>query len=289
MTLSRGVADPGVHRWRSMPLAVEAGDEVWLIRLGLPADAEPARIELEAELAERGLHLVDPESNEARHYANQATGLAHARWAVWASSYEAAEAVLTSGPSRRRMGLLVAAGVVAVGLAAGASSFAILRHHSSAPRTSVAASRLTPFVDRRDGIAVGMPATWSRLRPAPRGAAMLAASRDGSASMLLRSVPLQHSIDPANAAAVRDVVTTVIDTSKAQVLAQRQVTFDGMPGVLYVYTFRDPATGNLALHWHYFLFDGRRLQMLVLQVTPATGYGAVAATFDAIAGSIRAA
>jgi hypothetical protein len=119
------------------------------------------------------------------------------------------------------------------------------------------------------------------------GAAGVAATADGRASMLLRSGRLAHPVNPGNQKAVNDVVSTVIDTSPAQVLAHQAVDLQGLRGEVYVYTFNDAATGQKSLHWHYFLFDKNRLQVLVLQVTPATAYGSVASTFDAISRRVR--
>jgi hypothetical protein len=71
------------------------------------------------------------------------------------------------------------------------------------------------------------------------------------------------------------------------VVVHEQTRMGGLPGIAYVYTFQDQASRQIAMHCHYFLFDGRRLQILVLQLMPASALRSVAPTFGAIARSVR--
>jgi len=67
------------------------------------------------------------------------------------------------------------------------------------------------------------------------------------------------------------------------------VSLAGLPGYLYLYTFRDRQTRQQGVHAHYFLFRGRTLISLVLQALPAASFGNLTRTFDRITESFRVA
>ena len=66
------------------------------------------------------------------------------------------------------------------------------------------------------------------------------------------------------------------------------VTVGGFPGLLYLYTFVDPTTGETGAHAHYFLFDGKTMITLVFQSLPSNNFVSLAPLFDRIAGTIHA-
>lgn len=103
----------------------------------------------------------------------------------------------------------------------------------------------------------------------------------------MRTIRLAHAVDPTHARAVRDVVGTILHTGGLDVVTDRALTINGVPGYVYVYTFADAASGRTTMHWHYFFFDGKQLDVLVLQALPATAFDGLAPTFDAIAKSVH--
>ena len=61
----------------------------------------------------------------------------------------------------------------------------------------------------------------------------------------------------------------------------------GLPGVYYLYTFRDPVSGLRGAHSHFFLFKGQTMISLVFQALPDGDFGRLAPLFDRVAGSLR--
>lgn len=190
-------------------------------------------------------------------------------------------------PRRAARGFAATTGVLLAGVVAAATVIAVQRATAVPQRAVVSPVRLVTYVDRPAGLSIGIPVGWTRLGAGNSGADLIARSADGMASMLLRSVPLAHAVNPAHPRAVQAVVATILDTSHVHVVVHERTRMGGLPGIAYVYTFHDRASGQLALHCHYFLFDGRRLQILVLQLLPAAALRSVAPTFGAIARSVR--
>ena len=122
--------------------------------------------------------------------------------------------------------------------------------------------------------------------PAPR-----AFSQAGTQNAIsVKKVTLAHPVDASNVDALRAVTDAVLGKPEAglTVLRSGAVTIGGLPGVYYVYRFPGGA-GDQGAHTHYFAFSGRDMYTLVFQALPAAGFEALAPTFDAVAGSFRAA
>ena len=62
----------------------------------------------------------------------------------------------------------------------------------------------------------------------------------------------------------------------------------GMPGWYYLYTFKDPVSGQRGAHSHYFLFKGRTMFSVVFQTVPQDDFGRLAPLFDRVAASLQA-
>ena len=62
----------------------------------------------------------------------------------------------------------------------------------------------------------------------------------------------------------------------------------GLPGWLYIYSFRDSATGQRGAHAHYFLFRGKTMITLVFQTVPSERFATYSPLFDRIAGTFKA-
>jgi hypothetical protein len=61
----------------------------------------------------------------------------------------------------------------------------------------------------------------------------------------------------------------------------------GLPGLYYLYTFRDPVSGQTGVHSHFFLFKDSAMISLVFQTLPEGDFGRLAPLFDRVAGSLR--
>jgi hypothetical protein len=61
----------------------------------------------------------------------------------------------------------------------------------------------------------------------------------------------------------------------------------GLPGLYYLYSFRDPISGLTGVHSHFFLFKDKAMISLVFQTLPLDDFGRLASLFDRVAGSIR--
>lgn len=71
------------------------------------------------------------------------------------------------------------------------------------------------------------------------------------------------------------------------IVSTTEVTYSGLRGWQYVYTFTDPKLGT-GVHVHVFLFQGNRLQTLVFQALPSSRLKGLAPTFDQILARYRA-
>jgi hypothetical protein len=62
----------------------------------------------------------------------------------------------------------------------------------------------------------------------------------------------------------------------------------GLPGLYYLYTFRDPVGGGTGVHSHSFLFKDKAMISIVFQAVAESDFGRLAPLFDRVAGSLRA-
>jgi len=98
-------------------------------------------------------------------------------------------------------------------------------------------------------------------------------------------VPIQTPATAANLENFKAVTDGLVGSnSTVQVLKQQAVSLNGMLGYYYFYTFTDG--GVAAVHAHYFLFSGNKMNIIVFQALP-DDFEAMAATFDRIAESFR--
>jgi hypothetical protein len=176
---------------------------------------------------------------------------------------------------------LAAAGVGALALGGGTGS------------GTAAAVALTTYADPADGFAIGHPAGWAPTS-IPHGVLL---QGPGQNAISVKKVTLAQSVDAGNIAALRAVTDAVLAKPEAKltILSSGATTLGGLPGVFYVYHFPTPVgrgvTGSggsgQGAHTHYFVFAGRDMYTLVFQSLPASGFEALAPTFDAVAASFR--
>ena len=150
--------------------------------------------------------------------------------------------------------------------------------------TTVPASQLVTFRDEVAGFSIKYPRTWEKADiPAdgPIRLVLLAGGLNGASVRVDRTEVPTTAENLANIKAVTDGI--VGTNASAKVLQQREVTFNGMPGYYYLYTFTDEETGAEGAHGHYFLFKGRKMHSLVFQAIPASDFARLAAVFDQVA------
>jgi hypothetical protein len=186
--------------------------------------------------------------------------------------------------------LLVAGLVGALLAAVGAALIARQLVSSDSPSaTKPSAPRgFVEFRDPRARLSLAYPKGWTRLQ-SPDTAVELLVARDDGVSFLLRTVPLRLAITAENLSQAKQFTDkTLKDNKRLKLLGKPQVIkLGGMPGFLYVYTFRDPQTRRTAAHAHYFVFRGRRMISLVFQALPADRLADLAPTFESIARTLR--
>jgi len=109
--------------------------------------------------------------------------------------------------------------------------------------------------------------------------------------MLLRTAPLGLDIGPASIGPARKITDSLVHVSKQVTILRgpTRVSVGGLPGYLYLYTYRDAATGQLGGHAHYFIFRHSTLINLVFQVVPADRFAKLAPLFDEISRTLRSA
>lgn len=146
---------------------------------------------------------------------------------------------------------------------------------------------LVRFRDAAGGISISRPAGWRRV-PSPNPEVRLLAEGDDS-SMLVRMTNTGVEIGPGSITAARTLTDKLVRSARQAKLLRPpgRVTLGGLPGYLYLYTFRDVATGERGAHAHYFLFRGQTLITIVFQTVSAERLTQLAPLFDRIGGTLR--
>lgn len=96
------------------------------------------------------------------------------------------------------------------------------------------------------------------------------------------------SFAPADSQAEKQVVDQLLAGQPISVISSTQVSYGGLNGWQYVYSFVDQAKQQVGVHVHLFLFQTYRLHTILFQALPNTKLKALAPTFDHILGSYRA-
>lgn len=156
-------------------------------------------------------------------------------------------------------------------------------------RPARAANGLVRFRDPAAGISISRPAGW-RLVASPDPDVRLLAEGDDGSSMLVRMGDIGIEVGPGSLKAARRLTDKLVRAAGHVKLLRspKRVSLGGLPGYLYLYTFRDAATGQRAAHAHYFLFRGQTLFTIVFQTVPAQRLTPLAPLFDRIGETLRA-
>jgi len=144
------------------------------------------------------------------------------------------------------------------------------------------------FQDPAGGISIVRPAAWRQVTTSNPEVRLLAQGDD--ASMLVRVTNLGVKVGPRSLGRARKLTDKLVRSAgQAKPLRRRRrVTLGGLPGYLYLYTFRDSNTGERGAHAHYFLFRGKTLITIVFQTASAERLARLAPLFDRLGGTLRA-
>ena len=144
---------------------------------------------------------------------------------------------------------------------------------------------VTSFRDPDTGASLDYPRTWKRVQ-VPNATYRLVLDGGNNVGMTLRVFPTEVATTATNLENVKAVTDGIVGSNASvQILKQQAVTLNGMVGYYYFYTFTDDS-GLPAVHAHYFLFQGKKMNMIVFQSLPED-FEKLASTFDRIAESFR--
>jgi hypothetical protein len=143
---------------------------------------------------------------------------------------------------------------------------------------------VTTFRDPQTGISVEYPRAWRKV-DVPVADYRLAVDGGNNVAFTIRVVPIQQPATPQNLQNFKAVTDGLVaSNATVKVLKEQAISLNGMLGYYYFYTFEDgPVT---AVHAHYFLFSGNKMNIIVFQTLP-DDFEPLAGTFDRIAESFR--
>lgn len=200
---------------------------------------------------------------------------------------------------RRRRVLAIVIGVLLVaGLASGVVvGGGILTPDEPAKATNASANSptnatpadFTAFRSEQAGFELAYPTSWSKLSTKDPQVHLLV-SQGTEDSFLVRSLELQAPVGPQELPAAKQVTDQIVASNNTveMVTEPKQIELGGLPGFFYFYSFKDPSTGQVGAHSHYFLFSGKTMISLVFQTLPKERFSTSAPTFDKITATFRA-
>jgi hypothetical protein len=184
---------------------------------------------------------------------------------------------------------------------AGAGTLLSINRDRDAPRmpATTQARSVTPTAElaefRHDqaGFALSYPTAWIRATAPNPQIVLVAAEHDPAknlgGSILVRVTPLDAPVGKAQLAETRQATDALVAASDGVALKAEPAETEqgGLPGLYYLYTFRDPVSGQTGVHSHFFLFKGSTMISVVFQALPQGDFTRLAPLFDRVAGSIR--
>ena len=128
---------------------------------------------------------------------------------------------------------------------------------------------VTPLVDFRDdeaGFSIRYPQAWRRVQVS-NADYRLAVDGGKNVAFTVRVVPMAVPATAANLANLKAVTDGLVGSNTTVKVTNIQtVSINGMLGYNYFYSFTDGAVQ--AVHAHYFLFSGHKMNILVFQSLP---------------------
>lgn len=158
---------------------------------------------------------------------------------------------------------------------------------SRTPSPSPSGPAMLRHTDRAAGFSIDYPEAWNVYKPNDPGVAFLAGPNQRD-FVEVRVVPnLPFTFKPTDTQLMKQLIDGLLAKQAISIVSSTQVTFTGLNGWEYVYTFQD-ATSGAGVHVHVFLFEGNRLYTLVFQALPAADLKPLAPTFDQVLSAFRA-
>jgi hypothetical protein len=143
---------------------------------------------------------------------------------------------------------------------------------------------VTTFRDTETGFTVEYPRSWRKVE-VPVAEYRLALDGGSEVAFTIRVVPIQTPANASNLENFKAVTDGLVGSNNTvKLLKQQAISMNGMLGYYYFYTFVDGTVE--AVHAHYFLFSGHKMNILVFQALP-DDFQTMAPTFDRIAESFR--
>jgi hypothetical protein len=143
--------------------------------------------------------------------------------------------------------------------------------------------------DRKGGFTLEYPSSWNVYTKANDPNVNFIAGPDTKDTVLVRVFQnLGLSFAPGDSQAEKQVVDALLANLPISMISTTAVTYGGMSGWEYVYSFVDQSTQQVGVHIHLFLFQKYRLHTIVFQALPNTKLKSLARTFDQILSSYRA-
>ena len=152
---------------------------------------------------------------------------------------------------------------------------------------------LVEFRDDQAGFALSYPTAWVRVTAPNPQIVLVAAEHDPAqnqgGSILVRVTPLDAPVGKAQLLEARKATDAIVSSSDGVALKTEpsETEQGGLPGLYYLYTFRDPVSGLTGVHSHFFLFKDKTMISLVFQALPQDDFARLAPLFDRVVGSIR--
>ena len=179
---------------------------------------------------------------------------------------------------------VVVVGLAALGLVLSSSTSKKQQQASSSTTVDTTPVPTTTFSDPQTGFTVAYPRSWKKV-DVPVADYRLAVDGGSNVAFTIRVVPIQTPATAANLENFKAVTDGLVTSNPTvQILKQQAVSLNGMLGYYYFYTFTDG--GVQAVHAHYFLFSGNKMNVIVFQSLP-DDFAGLASTFDQIAESFR--
>lgn len=147
------------------------------------------------------------------------------------------------------------------------------------------ATPVTKFNDPATGSTLEYPRSWKRVQ-VPNATYRLVLDGGNNAGMTLRVFSTAVATTAANLENIKTITDGIVSSNETvKILKQQAIQLNGLIGYYYLYTFNDDS-GLPAVHAHYFLFQGRKMNMIVFQ-SPPDEFQNLAGTFDKVADSFR--
>jgi hypothetical protein len=157
-----------------------------------------------------------------------------------------------------------------------------------AKHSSSATSGYITFKDPAGVFAGAYPPNWKRYATASPQYVLLVEGPHG-ASYEVGKTTISAPVDAANLSAALKLTNRIVKSGLDVKLLRKpeEVSLGDLPGILYLYLFRDAATGQMGAHAHYFLFDGKEMITLVFQALPSNYFTTLAPLFTRIASTFH--